>query len=83
MNIDQTEKMGICLMSRRAMLNSNNGQPDAAARARSENTARPVAMLDSMSKEQFDAVMQKGYDEAQAGIGLSVDEAFKKIQEVI
>ena len=38
---------------------------------------------DRMSKEQFDAMMQKGYDEAQAGIGLSVDEAFKKISEVI
>lgn len=40
-------------------------------------------ILDSMSKEQFDAMMQKGYDEAQAGIGLSVDEVFKKIREVI
>ena len=37
--------------------------------------------LNEMNKEQFNAMMQKGYDEAQAGIGLSVDEAFKKIHE--
>ena len=40
-------------------------------------------MSSSMSKEQFDAMMQKGYDEAQAGIGLSVDEAFKKVHDVV
>ena len=33
-----------------------------------------------MNKEQFDEMMQKGYDEAQAGIGLPVDEAFKSIK---
>ena len=42
-----------------------------------------VTTLDSMSKEQFDAMMQKGYEEAQSGIGLSVDDAFEKIREVI
>lgn len=42
-----------------------------------------IPTLDSMSKEQFDAMMQKGYDEAHAGIGLSVDEALKKVHEVI
>lgn len=42
-----------------------------------------VTTLDSMSKEQFDAIMQMGYDEAMAGIGLPVDEAFKKVREVI
>lgn len=42
-----------------------------------------IPTLDAMNKEQFDAMMQKGYDEAQAGIGLSVDEAFKKVREVI
>lgn len=42
-----------------------------------------IQTLDSMSEEQFDAMMQKGYDEAKAGIGLSVDEAFDKIREVI
>ena len=39
--------------------------------------------VDSMSGEQFDSMMQKGYDEAKTGNGLSVDEAFKKIREVI
>ena len=42
-----------------------------------------ITTLDSMSKEQFDAMMQKGYDEAQVGIGLSVDEAFKKVRDVV
>lgn len=42
-----------------------------------------VPTIDSMSKEQFDAMMQIGYDEAQEGIGLSVDEAFKKVRGVI
>ena len=42
-----------------------------------------VPTLDSMSEEQFDAMMQKGYDEAKAGIGLPVNEAFDKIREVI
>ena len=42
-----------------------------------------IATLDGMTKEQFDAMMQEGYDEAQAGIGLSVDEAFQKVREVI
>ena len=42
-----------------------------------------VQTLDSMTAEQFDAMMQKGYDQAQKGNGLSVDEAFKKIREVI
>lgn len=42
-----------------------------------------IPTLDSMSEEQFDAMMQKGYDEAKAGVGLPVDEAFDKIREVI
>ena len=42
-----------------------------------------IPTLDSMSREQFDAMMQKGYDEAKAGVGLSVDEAFKKVREVL
>ena len=36
---------------------------------------RPRA-LDEMSGEEFDAMMKKGCDEAKAGIGLTVDEAF-------
>ena len=42
-----------------------------------------IPMLDSMSEDQFDAMMQKGYDEAKAGVGLPVDEAFDKIREVL
>jgi hypothetical protein len=42
-----------------------------------------IQTLDSMSSEQFDAMMQKGYDEAKAGIGLSVEDAFKKTREGI
>ena len=39
--------------------------------------------LDDMSKDQFDNMMQTGYDEAKAGKGLSVDEAFKQIRDTI
>ena len=42
-----------------------------------------IPTLDDMSREKFDAMMQKGYNEAQNGVGLSADEAFKKIREVL
>ena len=42
-----------------------------------------IQTLDSMSAVQFDAMIQKGYDEAKAGVGLSVDEAFKRVREVL
>ena len=42
-----------------------------------------IPTLDDMSREKFDEMMQKGYNEAQNGIGLSADEAFKKIREVL
>lgn len=42
-----------------------------------------IQTLDSMNSEQFDLMMQKGYDEAKAGNGLSVEDAFKKIREGI
>ena len=42
-----------------------------------------IPTLDSMTKEEFDAMMQQGYDEAKAGVGLPVEEAFKKIREGI
>lgn len=35
--------------------------------------------LDSMSEDQFDDMMQKGYDEAKAGAGLTVDKAFESV----
>lgn len=42
-----------------------------------------IPTLDGMSAEQFNAMMQKGYDEAQSGKGLSVEDAFKKVREGI
>ena len=42
-----------------------------------------MTTLEGMTPEQFDAIMQKGYDEARLGIGLSVEDAFKKIREGI
>ena len=38
---------------------------------------------DSMSDEQFNVMMEKGYHQARTGEGLSVDEAFAKIRENI
>ena len=42
-----------------------------------------VQTLDVMSREQFDAMMQTGYEEAKAGIGVSAEEAFRKVREMI
>ena len=39
--------------------------------------------LDKMSSEQVDRMLQKGYDEAKADIGLSVEDAFGKVREGI
>lgn len=38
---------------------------------------------DSMTDEKFNAIMEKGYLQAKAGEGLSVDEAFSQICEDI
>ena len=38
---------------------------------------------DSLTDEQFGAMMEKGYNQAKYGEGLSVDEAFSKIREEI
>ena len=38
---------------------------------------------DSMTDEQFNAIMAEGYEQAKAGEGLPVDEAFAKIRESI
>lgn len=38
---------------------------------------------DSMTDEEFNGIMEKGYLQAKAGEGLSVDEAFSKIREDI
>lgn len=39
-----------------------------------------ISTLDNMSSEQFDAMMQKGPDEAKAGQGFSVEDVFKKVR---
>lgn len=44
---------------------------------------RTVPTLDTMSKEEFDTMMKKGLDEAKAGQGLGLEEAFAKISESI
>ena len=46
-------------------------------------TVPKLPTLDGMTTEQFDAMMEKGYREAQADQGLGVDEAFAKIREGI
>ncbi|MCI9598261.1 MAG: type II toxin-antitoxin system RelB/DinJ family antitoxin [Firmicutes bacterium] len=38
---------------------------------------------DSMTDEQFNTMMEKGYQQAKTGKGLSVDQAFTKIREGI
>ena len=38
---------------------------------------------DGLADEQFDAIMEKGYNQAKSGEGLSIDEAFSKIRESI
>lgn len=38
---------------------------------------------DSMTAEQFNTMMEKGYHQAKTGEGLSVEEAFAKIREDI
>ncbi len=39
--------------------------------------------LDGMTTEQFDAMMEQGYREAQSGQGLGVEEAFARIRKGI
>ena len=38
---------------------------------------------DGLTEEQFNAMMEKGYNQAKSGEGLSVEEAFAKIREGI
>lgn len=42
-----------------------------------------IQTLDSLNTDEFDAMMQKGYDEAKKEIGLPVSEAFRKIREAL
>ena len=46
-------------------------------------TVPDLPTRDSMTDEQFNVMMEKGYYQAKTGTGLSVDEAFAKIREDI
>ena len=46
-------------------------------------TVPQLPTRDSLTDEQFNAMMEKGYNQAKSGEGLSVDEAFAKIREGI
>ncbi len=46
-------------------------------------TVPKLPTRDSLTDEQFNTMMEKGYDQAKSGEGLSVDEAFAKIREGI
>ena len=46
-------------------------------------TVPKLPTRDILTDEQFNAMMQKGHDQAESGEGLSVDEAFAKIREGI
>ena len=46
-------------------------------------TVPDLPTRDSMTDEQFNVMMEKGYNQAKTGTGLSVDEAFAKIREDI
>ena len=46
-------------------------------------TVPSLPTRDSMTDEQFHAMMEKGYHQAKSGEGLSVDEACAKIREGI
>ena len=46
-------------------------------------TVPKVPTRDSLTDEQFNAMMEKEYSQAKSGEGLSVDEAFAKIHEGI
>ena len=46
-------------------------------------TVPKVPTRDGLTDEQFDAMMEKGYEQARAGEGLPVAEAFSKIREGI
>ena len=46
-------------------------------------TVPKLPTRDGLSDEQFNAMMESGYNQAKSGEGLSVDEAFSKIREGI
>lgn len=46
-------------------------------------TVPQLPTRDSLTDEQFNTMMEKGYNQAKSGKGLSLDEAFDKIHEEI
>ncbi len=44
---------------------------------------RAIPSRDAMTKEEFDAMMLQGLEQAKAGQGLELDEAFAKIRDSI
>ena len=42
-----------------------------------------IRTLDGMNDGQYDDMMQKGYDEAKAGDGATVGEAFSRVREIL
>ena len=46
-------------------------------------TVPKFSTRDCLTDEQFNTMMEKGYNQAKSGEGLSVDEAFVKIREGI
>ena len=42
-----------------------------------------LSTRNSLTDEQFNAMMERGYNQAKSGEGLSIDEAFAKIKEDI
>ena len=46
-------------------------------------TVPKLPTRDGLTDEQFNQLMEKGYDQAKSGEGLSVDEAFAKIRKGI
>ncbi len=46
-------------------------------------TVPKLPTRDSLTDEQFNTMMEKGYNQAKSGEGLPIDEAFAKIREEI
>ncbi len=44
---------------------------------------KPIRTLDTMTEAEYNAMMEKGYMQAELGIGMDIDEAFRIINESI
>lgn len=47
------------------------------------NLPLSIPTLDTMSREEFDAMMTKGWEQSEAGQGCDLDEAFDRILSVV